>query len=86
MAKCLQVVGQGVPVRMSDDDAFQVVEREHDGQYCPKKLWREFYIPHDGFPQKSRFAKLVPGSNAGAGRTTITETPELDHRRSRKDW
>ena len=40
MAKCFQVVGQGVPVRMSDADAFQVADRDHDGQYCPKSVWR----------------------------------------------
>lgn len=41
MAKCFQLVGQGVPVRMSDDDAFQIVEREFDGQYCPKSVWKK---------------------------------------------
>jgi hypothetical protein len=24
---------------MSDDDAFQVVERDHDGDYCSKSVW-----------------------------------------------
>ncbi len=41
MAKCFQVVGQGVAVRMSDDDAHEVVVRDGDGQYCPKHVWRE---------------------------------------------
>lgn len=41
MAKCFQVVGQGVPVRMSDEDAHQVVVRDGDGQYCPKHVWKE---------------------------------------------
>lgn len=41
MAKCFQVVGQGVPVRMSDANAFQIVDRDKDGQYCSKKLWKE---------------------------------------------
>lgn len=41
MAKCFQVVGQGIPVRMSDADAFQIVDREYDGQYCPKHVWKE---------------------------------------------
>lgn len=40
MAKCFRVVGQGVPVRMSDNDAFQVVVRDHDGEYCPKSVWK----------------------------------------------
>lgn len=38
MAKCIRVVGQGVPVRMSDADAFQIVERDKDGEYCPKSV------------------------------------------------
>lgn len=40
--KCVQVVGQGVPIRMTDDDAARLV-REGDGQYCPRKTWRLFY-------------------------------------------
>ena len=43
MAKCIRVVGQGVPVRMSDDDAYQVVVRDGDGEYCPKSFWRDWY-------------------------------------------
>lgn len=41
MAKCFRVVGQGIPVRMSDEDAFQIVDRDFDGEYCPKHVWRE---------------------------------------------
>lgn len=41
MAKCFRVVGQGIPVRMSDEDAFQIVDRDFDGEYCPKRVWRE---------------------------------------------
>lgn len=41
MAKCFRVVGQGVPVRMSDDDAHVVVVRDKDGEYCPKHVWKE---------------------------------------------
>jgi hypothetical protein len=41
--KCVQIVGQGIPVRLSDDDAFQIVERDKDGEYCPKHVWKEFY-------------------------------------------
>lgn len=61
MAKCVQVVGQGVPVRMSDADAFQVVVRNHDGQYCPKSRWR--------LHETKLVAKLVHGN--------ITETRTL---------
>lgn len=52
MAKCVRVVGQGVPVRLSDDDAFQLVERDHDGEYCNKKFWKTWYAPHPDFPNK----------------------------------
>jgi hypothetical protein len=41
MAKCIMVVGQGVPVRMSDDDAFQIVVRDGDGEYCPKSEMKD---------------------------------------------
>lgn len=51
MAKCIQLVGQGVPVRMTDDEAFQIVDREKDGQYCSKNLWREWYAPSKTFPE-----------------------------------
>ena len=56
MAKCFQVVGQGVPVRMSDDDAFQVVERDHDGQYCSKRLFKDWptVIGTSGVPTIAR--------------------------------
>jgi hypothetical protein len=40
MAKCFRVVGQGVPVRTSDDDAHRVVVLEGDGEYCPKHVWK----------------------------------------------
>jgi hypothetical protein len=41
--KCIQVVGQGVPVRLSDADAYQIVVRDHDGDYCPKHVWKQWY-------------------------------------------
>jgi hypothetical protein len=40
--KCVQIVGQGIPARMSDDDAARIV-REGDGQYCPKRVWKNFH-------------------------------------------
>ena len=52
MAKCIRIVGQGVPVRMSDADAFQIVERDKDGEYCSKRFWRNWYAPHPDFPDK----------------------------------
>jgi hypothetical protein len=50
MAKCIQVLG--TVLRMSDDDAFQFVERDRVGEYIAKKQWR------DGKPA---YAKLVNG-------------------------
>lgn len=79
MAKCLRIVGQGVPCRMSDDDAFQIVVRDGDGEYCPKKFWRAWYAPNPDFPDKEVktpfIARLVPD---GTGRRDkISETRTL---------
>jgi hypothetical protein len=62
VAKCIQVVGQGVSVRLSDDDAFQVVDRDRDGQYCAKHYWKGEYDTKsatfpDGRPR--RYVRLV---------------------------
>lgn len=40
--KCVRIVGQGVPIRLSDDDAHQIVARDLDGEYCPKDVWKDF--------------------------------------------
>lgn len=41
--KCVRVVGQGIPIKLSDDDAFRLVERDRDAQYCSKSFWKEWY-------------------------------------------
>jgi hypothetical protein len=46
--KCVQVVGQGIPVRLTNEDAFQLVERDKDGEYCPKHVWREHWATQPG--------------------------------------
>jgi hypothetical protein len=46
MSKCVQIVGQGIPVRFTNEDAFQIVERDKDGQYCSKRVWRDYYARH----------------------------------------
>jgi hypothetical protein len=56
MAKCIRVVGQGVPVRMSDEDAHRVVTIDGDGEYCSKGFWREWYVSVEREPFR---AKLV---------------------------
>lgn len=48
--KCVQVVGQGVPIRVSEDDA-QALVNIGDAQYCPRHVWREFY-DHSTFWQE----------------------------------
>jgi hypothetical protein len=40
---------------VSDEDAFQIVDRDRDGQYCPKKLWREW---HAAAADQTGLAKL----------------------------
>lgn len=81
MAKCIQVVGQGIPVRLSDDDAFQVVERDHDGQYCSKKLFKHYYTPAvEGATYTPFMAKLQNGSF----HPVATLSRQLQH--SRKTW
>jgi hypothetical protein len=86
MAKCIQVVGQGIPVRMSDDDAFQVVERDHDGQYCSKNVWRDWYAEAGDLGLR----KLAFGDNPGDGRTKLVETKTLQrqdqHKRGGGGW
>lgn len=43
--KCVQVVGQGIPIRLSDDDAHYLVSIG-DGQFCPKHKWRKYLKDH----------------------------------------
>lgn len=45
MAKCVRLVGQGVPVRVSNEEAFQIVERGKDGEYCPKSFFKDWHRP-----------------------------------------
>ena len=66
--KCVQFVGQGTPTRMSDDDAFCIVHLMGDGEYCPKRVWRE-HVAH-----MRTLAKEYPGYT---GYSALTES---DHR------
>lgn len=59
--KCIRAVGQGVPVRMSDDDAFQIVERDRDGEYCSKNFYKKWYAGTDTPPARVR---LLPNGQA----------------------
>jgi hypothetical protein len=38
--KCVQLVGQGIPVRLSNGEAHRIVA-DHDGYYCPKRAFKE---------------------------------------------
>lgn len=39
--KCVRIVGQGLPVRMTDAEAARIVHVDKDGEYCPKSVWRD---------------------------------------------
>lgn len=42
--KCVRIIGQGIPVRLKDSEAYRIVEIEKDGEYCSKsfyKRWQE---------------------------------------------
>lgn len=61
--KCARIVGQGIPARMSDDDAFCIVELMGDGEYCSKSVWRE-HVAHmrrhaDEYPTFTGYMKLT---------------------------
>lgn len=66
--KCVRVVGQGVPVRLTDEDALQLVDRDKDGEYCPKAFWKEWYDNHTSEAHRVRVycklnerGRVVPG-------------------------
>lgn len=41
--KCVRIVGQGVPIRVSDAEARKIVEREGDGEYCGKQFFKDWW-------------------------------------------
>lgn len=41
--KCVRIVGQGVPVRLSNDDAFRIVHADKAGEYCTRKFFRDWH-------------------------------------------
>jgi hypothetical protein len=57
---------------MSDEDAFQLVERDKDGEYCSKKFWRDWYADSDSKPARclisstGRIVSLPDGEQLGA--------------------
>jgi hypothetical protein len=61
---------------MSDEDAFQIVDRDHDGQYCPKHVWRERYKDVEDL-----------GIRKLSGRKVVeTRTLQRNLQHSRKTW
>lgn len=42
MVKTVLKNGSDVPRRFSDDDAYQIVHVNHDGEYCSKQYWKKF--------------------------------------------
>lgn len=45
--KCIRVVGQGVPVRLTNEQAHEIVERDKDGEYCSKSFWKNWNKPQE---------------------------------------
>lgn len=41
--KCVRIVGQGVPCRMSDVKAREIVEHDKDGEYCSKSFFKNWW-------------------------------------------
>lgn len=48
--KCVQIVGQGIPGRYSNEDAHRLVAIDFDGQYCPKRVFKEYQKEHPEHP------------------------------------
>lgn len=59
--KCVRVVGQGVPTRLSDEDAHTLVVVDGDGEYCSKAFWRDWYrkSPTRSYSRISPTGRLV---------------------------
>jgi len=51
---CVRVVGQGVPVRLSREDAHRLVALDHDGEYCKKSFFKQWRKDYDNHPEFSR--------------------------------
>lgn len=80
MAKCFQLVGQGIPVRMSNADAFQIVDRDKDGQYCPKSVWKKRRASDYCVENNDNcLGKLMPN-----GRIVATETLHFNAQRKKR--
>lgn len=56
--KCVRIVGQGVPLRLTDDTAFDVVHRQGDGEYCSKSFFESWY---EGKPEARKRATDYTG-------------------------
>ena len=54
--KCVQLVGQDIPVRLSNEDAHRIADMfgDHDGQYCPKSVFKKYRIEHPEHPALHR--------------------------------
>lgn len=52
--KCVQIVGQGIPCCLSNEDARGIVAIDFDGQYCPRRVFREYRKAHPEHPARHR--------------------------------
>lgn len=51
--KCVRLVGQGVPYRFTDAKARQIVEKDGDGEYCPKSFFKDWNKRYDRTVEQS---------------------------------
>lgn len=54
-SKCVQVVGQGIPVRLTNMSAHQLVAVDHDGEYCPKRVFKLYRTQHPEYPVRINY-------------------------------
>lgn len=78
MAKCVRLVGQGVPYRFHDEDAFQIVERDKDGEYWSKAAFKEHWAKPGAVEYLAANPKVV--INQAAANPTRYDKP------SQKGW
>lgn len=52
--KCIQLLGQGIPIRVTNDDADFLVRTDHDAEFCPKSVFKEYRKAHPEHPARSR--------------------------------
>jgi len=50
----IQGMVERIPGRFSNADAHRLVAVDHDGQYCPKRMFKEYRKAHPEHPARHR--------------------------------